>query len=102
MAGSTGERGTPPPVVRLLARHSQGRTFQNNFYDQTVSKVRPHLVILIHWDNFFLPLSEYLEVSDKASDNLPAGSNSLMPVRSPVTGGNDGRALGARPGGGFG
>ncbi|MBX9694921.1 MAG: MBL fold metallo-hydrolase [Cyanobacteria bacterium] len=39
----------------------QNREFQNNYYDQTVGKVKPHLVIPVHWDNFFQPLSDHLE-----------------------------------------
>jgi L-ascorbate metabolism protein UlaG (beta-lactamase superfamily) len=43
------------------ALDSQSKEFQNAFYDQTVKKVRPRLVIPIHWDNFFQPLSDRLE-----------------------------------------
>jgi L-ascorbate metabolism protein UlaG (beta-lactamase superfamily) len=38
----------------------QTRAFQNAFYDQTVKKVRPQLVIPIHWDHFLLPLDDRL------------------------------------------
>jgi L-ascorbate metabolism protein UlaG (beta-lactamase superfamily) len=40
---------------------SQTRAFQDAFYDQTIAKVRPKLVVPIHWDNFFRPLSDHLE-----------------------------------------
>jgi L-ascorbate metabolism protein UlaG (beta-lactamase superfamily) len=40
---------------------SQPKEFQNAYYDQTVGKVRPRLVIPVHWDDFFLPLGDKLE-----------------------------------------
>jgi L-ascorbate metabolism protein UlaG (beta-lactamase superfamily) len=39
---------------------SQDQAFREAFYDQTVAKVKPQLVIPIHWDNFLVPLSESL------------------------------------------
>jgi L-ascorbate metabolism protein UlaG (beta-lactamase superfamily) len=59
-----GERDDVRADVVFLGTGSLGdqtRTFQNDFYDQTVKKVRPSLVIPIHWDNFFLPLSDNLD-----------------------------------------
>jgi hypothetical protein len=56
----------------------QDQTFQNSFYDQTVAKVRPRLVIPIHWDNFFKPLSEHLTAPPKIVDNLAAGFDFLI------------------------
>jgi L-ascorbate metabolism protein UlaG (beta-lactamase superfamily) len=38
----------------------QTKEFQDVFYSQTIVKVRPKLVIPIHWDNFFMPLSDHL------------------------------------------
>jgi L-ascorbate metabolism protein UlaG (beta-lactamase superfamily) len=46
---------------------NQNPAFQNAFYDQTVAKVGPKLVIPIHWDNFFLSLSEHLEAGNDTS-----------------------------------
>ncbi|HEV3385515.1 MAG TPA: MBL fold metallo-hydrolase [Gemmata sp.] len=43
---------------------NQTRAFQDTFYDQTIAKVRPKLVIPVHWDNFFTPLSDHLEGMD--------------------------------------
>jgi L-ascorbate metabolism protein UlaG (beta-lactamase superfamily) len=43
---------------------NQTKTFQDAFYNQTIVKVRPKLVIPIHWDNFFMPLSDRLEGLD--------------------------------------
>ena len=39
-----------------------------------MAKVRPKLVIPIHWDNFFLPLSEHLE----ALGDTPGGFDFLI------------------------
>ncbi len=35
--------------------------FQKKYYEQTVAKVHPKLVIPVHWDNFFQPLNDHLE-----------------------------------------
>jgi L-ascorbate metabolism protein UlaG (beta-lactamase superfamily) len=51
----------------------QDAKFKNAYYDQTIGKVKPKLVIPIHWDNFFVPLSDHLEATIKAGDNLPNG-----------------------------
>jgi hypothetical protein len=48
---------------------NQPDEFQNSYYDQTVARLRPRLVIPIHWDNFFLPLSDRLA---PAPDTLEA------------------------------
>jgi L-ascorbate metabolism protein UlaG (beta-lactamase superfamily) len=56
----------------------QIRDFQNSFYDQTIKKVQPKLVIPIHWDNFFMPLSERLEPPGKAIDDTNAGFDFLI------------------------
>jgi hypothetical protein len=45
----------------------QDQAFRDTYYEQTVGKVQPQLVIPIRWDNFFLPLSDHL-VARKASD----------------------------------
>jgi L-ascorbate metabolism protein UlaG (beta-lactamase superfamily) len=39
----------------MQSRHSRGA-----YYDQTVGRVRPRLVVPIHWDDFSRPLSERL------------------------------------------
>lgn len=38
----------------------QNHEFMQTYYDQTVAKVNPKLVVPIHWDNFWLPLSKHL------------------------------------------
>ncbi|MBN9517236.1 MBL fold metallo-hydrolase [bacterium] len=39
----------------------QRPAFQTAFYDETIGKVRPKLVVPIHWDNFMTPLSDQLK-----------------------------------------
>ncbi len=46
---------------------AQTDEFRNAFYDQTVGKVKPKLVIPIHWDSFFLPLNDRLEAMGDVS-----------------------------------
>ena len=36
------------------------KAFQDSYYEQTIGKLKPALVIPLHWDNFFQPLSENL------------------------------------------
>lgn len=52
--------------------------FRNAYYEQTIGKVKPMLVIPIHWDNFFLPLSEHLEAPRKAFGDLPRGFDFII------------------------
>jgi len=39
---------------------SADREFKTEFYEHTVSRLRPELIVPLHWDNFFLFLSEEL------------------------------------------
>ena len=52
--------------------------FQNTYYDQTIGKVHPQLVIPIHWDNFLLPLSENLQGLYRLLDDLSVGFDFLI------------------------
>ena len=52
--------------------------FQRAFYDETIGKLRPKLVIPIHWDNFFQPLSDHLEAMPQVVDNLEQGFDFLI------------------------
>jgi L-ascorbate metabolism protein UlaG (beta-lactamase superfamily) len=56
----------------------QTQKVQDAIYDQTVKKVQPQLVVAIHWDNFFLPLDEHLEMLGKFIDDIPAGFDYLI------------------------
>ena len=57
---------------------SRTRESQNTFYDQTVKTVQPKLVIPVHWDNFFTPLSDRLEPLGKPIDDTAAGFDFLI------------------------
>ena len=56
----------------------QDKKDQDAFYDQTLKKVRPKLVVAIHWDSFFLPLDDRLEMFGKLIDDIPAGFDYLI------------------------
>lgn len=56
----------------------QDRKFQDAYYDNTVKKVKPQLVIPIHWDNFFQPLNDHLEFAGRLADNGPAAFDFLI------------------------
>ena len=49
--------------VLFLATAQLGRRsekFMNNFYEQTVTPVHPRLLVPMHWDDFFVPLTDHL------------------------------------------
>ena len=52
--------------------------FQQQFYDETVGKLHPQLVIPIHWDNFFHPLSEHLVALPWVADDLKQSFDFLI------------------------
>jgi L-ascorbate metabolism protein UlaG (beta-lactamase superfamily) len=52
------------------------KDFQDAVYDQTIGKVRPKLVIPVHWDSFFDPLSDKLQFP--LVGNVPAGFDYLI------------------------
>ncbi|MFJ7980676.1 MBL fold metallo-hydrolase [Lysinibacillus xylanilyticus] len=52
---------------------AQNQDFQNMYYEQTVRKVKPELIIPIHWDNFTKPLTDNLEALPKFADNTKKG-----------------------------
>ena len=56
----------------------QESTFRNTYYEQTVSKVQPKLVIPIHWDDFTKPLTDTLEVMPKYADNAKIGLDFII------------------------
>lgn len=51
---------------------------KNKFYEETVGKVKPELLIPIHWDNFFKPLKKPLESPKKFMDDLAVGLDYLI------------------------
>jgi hypothetical protein len=58
-------------ATALLGR--QNDAFKNRFYDETVDKVHPGLVVPTHWNNFCAPLSPDLQESLRIFDDVPAG-----------------------------
>jgi L-ascorbate metabolism protein UlaG (beta-lactamase superfamily) len=56
----------------------QSDEFRKTYYEQTVSKVRPKLVIPIHWDNFFTPLDDRLDAPARPLDDLPTAFDFLI------------------------
>lgn len=56
----------------------QSSLFRETYYDQTVGLVKPKLVIPIHWDDFFSPLSENLEAPPKFVDDTSVALDYLI------------------------
>jgi len=56
----------------------QDRGFKDAYYAETVEKTGAKLVIPIHWDNFFLPLSGHLTAAIKVADNVPDAFDYLI------------------------
>ncbi|TGK89338.1 MBL fold metallo-hydrolase [Leptospira bourretii] len=52
--------------------------FQDEFYKQNVQTLKPKLMIPIHWDNFFKPLSEPLEPNLQLGDDFDANMKSIL------------------------
>lgn len=48
----------------------QDTSFQRNYYLNTVGSLKPKLLIPIHWDNFFKPLSKELIPYPKIADDV--------------------------------
>lgn len=56
----------------------QESTFLNAYYEQTVRKVQPKLVIPIHWDDFTKPLTDTLEVMPRYADHTKNGLDFII------------------------
>jgi L-ascorbate metabolism protein UlaG (beta-lactamase superfamily) len=69
MAGGGFEVGALEPYradVLFLSIGGLGKesgSYRNNHYRETVGRLRPRLVIPIHWDNFFRPLAKGLRMN---------------------------------------
>ncbi|MFE3577027.1 MBL fold metallo-hydrolase [Lysinibacillus sp. NPDC059133] len=57
---------------------AQDQDFQNMYYEQTVQKIQPKLIIPIHWDNFNKPLTDALEALPKFADNTKKGLDFII------------------------
>lgn len=52
--------------------------FVNSFYYETIHKIKPGLVIPIHWDNFFAPLSSNVQAQIKCLDDVDNGIRNII------------------------
>lgn len=77
----------PPPVgdqhvdVLFLSTGlvgKQGAQFGKQYFDDTVARLRPRLVIPMHWDDFFAPLSGNLNFSMRMADDSPRAFDALL------------------------
>ncbi len=59
-------------LLGVGALGNRSAAFQKAYYARTVGEVRPKLVIPIHWDDFFKPLSEKLPRAGWPTDNVEA------------------------------
>ena len=48
-------------------------SFRRAFYDQTVATVRPDLLVPLHWNDFFHPVTRHLAANVRAIDDVAAG-----------------------------
>ncbi len=48
---------------------NESNKFKKTYYNETVGKLNPNLIIPMHWDNFFKPLSKNLVLMPKIIDN---------------------------------
>lgn len=56
----------------------QPAAFQQTFYTETVGKLKPRLLIPIHWDNFFQPLTSELTALPLLGDDLQQSFDFLI------------------------
>lgn len=56
----------------------QDAEFRDAFFDETVGTVRPKLVIAVHWNDFFAPVTDNMPFLPKIADDTPAGLNYMI------------------------
>jgi L-ascorbate metabolism protein UlaG (beta-lactamase superfamily) len=49
----------------------QTADWQKAFYEQTIGKLKPKLLIPLHWDDFFKPISENLDMLPRFANDSP-------------------------------
>jgi L-ascorbate metabolism protein UlaG (beta-lactamase superfamily) len=62
--------------IGALARRR--RAFREAYWDEVVRVTAARRVILVHWDNFFRPLSEPLRPMPWPLDNIPKTMNWML------------------------
>lgn len=65
--------------VGISAISKQTRDWQNQFYEQTIGKLNPQVVVPLHWDDFTKPLSDKLVMLPKFANNSPADFEAILP-----------------------
>ena len=56
----------------------QDSAFRANYYNETIGKLQPKIVVPIHWDNFFKPLSPHLKALPTVVDNVKLGFDYII------------------------
>lgn len=54
----------------IASLSKQGEAFRDSFYYETITALKPAVVIPIHWDNFFKPLSNHLPALPKLAGSV--------------------------------
>ncbi|TGL49273.1 MBL fold metallo-hydrolase [Leptospira wolffii] len=62
--------------IAMLAK--QDREFQEKYYKETVGTVTPKVVVPIHWDNFFKPLTLPLEPNLSLGDDITGAMDFMI------------------------
>ncbi len=62
----------------IASLSKQGVAFRDSFYTENVLRPHPQLLVPIHWDNFFKPLSNHLKALPKLAGNLKEDLNYLI------------------------
>lgn len=52
--------------------------WKNTFYEQTVGKLKPKVIVPLHWDDFTKPLSGNLEMLPRFADKTPDGFDFMI------------------------
>ncbi|WP_162138918.1 MBL fold metallo-hydrolase [Gryllotalpicola ginsengisoli] len=52
--------------------------FRRAFYEETIAKVQPKLFVPMHWNDFFMPVTDHLTTNFKAIDDVAAGWDFLI------------------------
>ncbi|WP_367897859.1 MBL fold metallo-hydrolase [Leptospira sp. WS58.C1] len=62
--------------IAMLGKQEEG--FRTKYYEETVVKTSPKMVIPVHWDNFFKPLSQPLEPNLSLGDDVKTGMEFII------------------------
>jgi L-ascorbate metabolism protein UlaG (beta-lactamase superfamily) len=64
--------------LALMTLGKQRPAFRHQFYDESVRRVAPKLIVPVHWDDFFEPLSSHLTANKRAVDDLKTGLDFII------------------------